>query len=169
MKKLIISLFLIVPLFAKQVNTMTVEESFTDFDVEVKICRVHSQRYVLIVNKAENVLKSVLVTETKNTTARNVYGDILLKYYNVKHKKTSVYLYGDDTYTKPEDNSGELFAFLVNLTDMQALRHYPSFSWIDNNSGKREKVEDEEEIGNSAGYFARIGSDDYLDYLEVIK
>ena len=167
MKKLLILPFLLVPLFSKPVNTMTVEESISDFDVTVKLYKVHQSRYCLIVNSFDEIQKSIVIDEDVNG-ARKVYGEILLLYYNIKHKKKVVKVIDGERYTIIQDNSRELQSFMYNLTDYSRLKKYSSFSWIDDNTGKKEKVEDKE-IGSSAGDLAKIKATDYLSYLEEIK
>lgn len=163
-KALILFLFIfIAPLYAKPTHALEVLESLKAYEIEVQLCRVHKDTYVLIMNKADNVQKSVLVYGTGEQTARRAYGEILLKYYKIKNKGIKKEIDGH-TYTVPQDNSKELAAFMDALTDIQSLRKYKSFSWIDDNTGKREKVE-RDEIGSSAGYFAKISAGDYIKYL----
>ena len=167
MKKLIFMFIFVLPLFSKPVNTLIVEEELKDFDISVKLCRVQKERYCLIVNSFESVQKSVVISDDE-TDVKKVYGEILLLYYNIKHRKKTVKEIDGEKYTIVQDNTKELQAFLIKLTDFEKLKKYKSFSWIDDNTGKKEKVDDKE-IGSSAGYLAKIKATDYLSYLEEIK
>lgn len=163
-KALILFIFaFLFPAAAKPVNTLKIEESLKEFEIEVNLCRVQKNKYVLILNKADTVQKSILIYESGENTARRVYGEILLRYYAIKNRGEQKQLDGE-YYTVPRDNSRELAAFMLSLTDIPRIKKYKSFAWIDDNTGKREKVE-RDEIGSSAGYFAKISAGDYIKYL----
>lgn len=66
--------------------------------------------------------------------------------------------------TNRHGNAGGLKKFFYSLTDIENLKRYSSFAWIDDNTGKREKVEGDE-IGNNAGFFVQISAADYFNFM----
>ena len=116
----------------------------------------------------------LIIYGDKNYSARQCYGEILLKYYHIKNMKKE-YIFDDgEWYYKVKDNSEEEVAFLRSLTDEFVLADF-NFFYIDDNSSKTEKVEfydiaedmyKEDSIGSSAGVLMGINATDFINFLK---
>ena len=148
--------------------SLIVHESFMINTTEVSRCSFGERNYVLIYGVYEEKYRSLVITETKEKTTKNVYGDIYLKYCNVKHARKRKEQFDGKTYDKIEDNEQGIKELAFVLTDYNELKNYKSFKFLDNNKGRVEKFEDEE-IGGKAGYLMQINAEDFIDYLGGLK
>ena len=149
------------PVFAQYESV----EDFTVYNTQVTLCTNKGKSYLLIQNGYQDIPEALVVYPDKEFTARQVYGEILIKYYKIKNDKKEVREYRPgELYTVYLDNSEEEIAFLALLTDQFTLADYKSFYFIDKNSSKNETY-DEEDIGSSAGYLMGIKATDFVNYV----
>ena len=140
-------------------------EEFTVYNTQVTLCTNKGKSYLLIQNGYQDIPEALVVYPDKEFTARQVYGEILIKYYKIKNNKKEVKEYRPgELYTVYLDNSEEEIAFLASLTDQFTLADCKTFYFIDKNSSKNETF-DEEDIGSSAGYLMGIQAADFVNYV----
>ena len=147
--------------------SLKIHESFTVNSTEISRCSSNGKNYVLIYGNYDEKYRSLVINETKEKTAKSVYGEIYHAYYTVKQKKKKRELYAGEPYEKIEDNEQGVLQFLYSLTDFNELKRYKSFKFLDNNKGRVEKFDDDE-IGGNAGYLMQINAEDFSDYLDGI-
>ena len=176
MKKFFVLTLLLVlmPLYAQYTEI----EIFSQYYTNITLCSNKNQSYVLINNGYADFPEYLIIFGDTNYTPRQVYGEILLTYYNIKHKKREIRMYNGEPYTYYLDNSEEEISFLRALTDTFILEEYDSFSYIDKNSSKEESIKfydefegsnKEESIGSNAGILMKIKGNDFMDLLIQIK
>ena len=174
MKKIFILLLLFVsPAFA-QYQTI---DSFCEFYTQIILCSNKNENYVLIQNDYDIFPEYLVIYSDDKFSARQVYGEILLKYYHIKNMKKEWKNDGEWFYTI-KDNSENEIVFLRALTDQFNLLDYPTFNYIDNSYSKDETVEfydiaedmyKEDEIGSAAGVLMGINATDFINFLKSIK
>lgn len=176
MRKLLFILFVLLPvrLYAQYIPV----EQFTQFYTQVTYCSYDNKSYVLIVNGYEDLPQYLVIYEDNKYTARQVYGEILLKYYAVKNSKKEYKMLEGNWYSANLDNSQEEVLFLMSLTNEYVLMDYYTFFYSDDNSSKDEllqfydRLEGEEKevtIGSSAGVLMGIYADDFVTYIRNYK
>lgn len=153
-------------------------ETFNNFYTQVTYCSYDNKSYVLIVNGYEDLPQYLVIYEDNKYTARQVYGEILLKYYAVKNSKKEYKMLEGEWYADSIDNSQEEVLFLMSLTNEYVLMDYYTFFYSDDNSSKDEllqfydRLEGEEKevtIGSSAGVLMGIYADDFVTYIRNYK
>lgn len=172
MKKAFILLlfFLCTKLYAQY---QVIEQTDT-FYTQITLCGHKSESYVLIVNGYEDLPLYLVVYPDKEYTARRVYGEILLKYYEIKNAKKEYRAEEGNFYYTNADNSEEEVIFLMSLTNSFLLAEYPSYFVTDENNSKDELVEfydwdgtqKEATIGSSAGILMGIKAGDFIKYIK---
>ena len=149
------------PVFAQYESV----EEFTVYNTQVTLCTNKGKSYLLIQNGYQDIPEALVVYPDKEFTARQIYGEILIKYYKIKNNKKEVKEYRPgELYTVYLDNSEEEIAFLASLTDQFTLAEYKTFYFIDKNYSKNE-THDKEDIGSSAGYLMGIKATDFVNYV----
>ena len=175
MKKILslILLSFMLPLYAQYVS----EENLCVFYTQITLCSHKNESYVLISNGYSIFPEYLIIYGDKNYSARQCYGEILLKYYHIKNMKKEHIFDDGEWYYKVKDNSEEEVAFLRSLTDEFVLADF-NFFYIDDNSSKTEKVEfydiaedmyKEDSIGSSAGVLMGINATDFINFLKSMK
>lgn len=141
-------------------------EELAVYNTQVTLCAYKDNSYVLIKNGYQDIPEALVIYPDKEFTVRQVYGEILIKYYEIKNNKKEVKEYRPgELYTVYLDNSEEEITFLAALTDQFNLADYATFYFIDKNYSKDEVVDDEEDIGSSAGYLMGIMATDFVNYV----
>ena len=170
----LVLLLVLMPLYAQYTEI----EVFSQYYTNVTLCSDKKQSYVLINNGYEDFPEYLIIFGDDKYTPRQVYVEILLTYYNIKHKKREIRMYNGEPYTYYLDNSEEEISFLRALTDSFNLEEYESFAYLDKNSSKEESIKfydefegenKEDSIGSNAGILMKIKSSDFIDLLSKIK
>lgn len=160
---LIVIMFLLAtPVFAQY--QVIEQECF--YETKITLCAFKGESFVLITNGYDLVGEYLLIYSGSEYSARQAYGEILLKYYHIKNLKKDYKTFDGKRYHTTEDNSEELVAYLRSLTDYFVLQDYDSFAFIDENNSNDLVLDDEEVIGTAAGYFMVISADDFINFLE---
>ena len=153
-------------------------ETYSAFYTQVTYCTCDNKSYVLIVNGYEDLPLYLVVYEDSKYTARQVYGEILLKYYAVKNQKKEYKMAEGEWYYSSLDNSEEEVLFLMSLTNSFLLADYPTFFYSDENYSKDELIHIYDEldgtekdvvIGSSAGILMGIYADDFIKYMKSYR
>lgn len=171
MKKafILIILFLSTKLYA-QYQTI---ETFNNFYTQIILCTDSKKDYVLINNGYSEFPEYLIIFSDKKYSARQVYGEILLKYYRIKNAKKEIRQKDGEFYYKNLDNAEEEMMFLRFMTDEFILLDYNVF-YLDDNTSKDEKIEfydiaedlyREDTVGSSAGILMGINAADFLKAL----
>jgi len=176
MKKLFFALLVLLPvrLYAQYIPV----EQFAQFCTQITYCSYDNKSYVLIVNGYEDLPQYLVIYEDNKYTARQVYGEILLKYYAVKNSKKEYKMLEGNWYSTNLDNSQEEVLFLMSLTNEYLLIDYTTFFLSDENYSKDELIqfydriegtEKEVTIGSSAGILMGIYADDFVTYIRKFE
>lgn len=171
MRKLLFVLFVLLPvrLYA-QYQTI---ETFNNFYTQIILCTDNKKEYVLINNGYSEFPEYLIIFSDKKYSARQVYGEILLKYYRIKNAKKEIRQKDGEFYYKNLDNAEEEMMFLRFMTDEFILLDYNVF-YLDDNTSKDEKIEfydiaedlyREDTVGSSAGILMGINAADFLKAL----
>ena len=153
-------------------------ETFSEFYTQITLCSYKNNSYVLIVNGYEDLPQYLVVYPDEKYTARQVYGEILLRYYYVKNSKKEYKISEGEWYYSNLDNSEEEVAFFMSLTNSFLLADYTTFFYSDENYSKDELVQFYDELdgtekqislGSSAGFLMGIYADDFVRFVRSIK
>lgn len=152
-------------------------ENFNSFYSQIILCTDNKKDYVLINNGYSEFPEYLIIYSDTKYTARQVYGEIILKYYHIKNMKKETRQKDGQFYYKVLDNAEEEVLFLRFLTDEFILQSYGVF-YLDDNTSKDEKIKvydisddiyKDEVIGSSAGLLMGIKASDFIQALEYYQ
>lgn len=172
MKKafVLLSFFFCTKLYA-QYQTI---DSFNSFYTQIILCTDSKKDYVLINNGYSEFPEYLIIFTDRKYSARQVYGEILLKYYRIKNEKKEIRQKDGAFYYKNLDNAEEEILFLKSMTDEFILLEYGVF-YLDDNTSKDEKIEfydiaediyKEDTVGSSAGVLMGINAEDFIKMIK---
>ena len=150
-------------------------ENFNSFYTQITLCADAKQEYVLINNGYSEFPEYLIIFSDKKYSARQAYGEILLKYFHIKNMKKECRQKDGIFYYKNLDNSEEEVLFLRTLTDEFILLEYNVY-YLDNNSSKDETVKfydiaddiyKEETVGSSAGILMGIDASEFIKMINA--
>lgn len=166
-KLIIFFLFLLAGKLYAQYKTI---ENFNSFYTQITLCADAKQEYVLINNGYSEFPEYLIIFSDEKYSARQAYGEILLKYFHIKNMKKECRQKDGIFYYKNLDNSEEEVLFLRALTDEFILLEYNVY-YLDDNSSKDETVKfydiaddiyKEETVGSSAGILMGIDAGEFI-------
>lgn len=145
-------------------------DTFNQFYTQVILCTDAKNDYVLINNGYSEYPEYLIIFSDDKYSARQVYGEIILKYYHIKNMKREPKSMNNIMYYSILDNSEEEILYLHSLTDEFILISYNMF-YMDNNTSADEKVKfydiaddlyKEETLGSAAGILMGIRASDFV-------